>query len=56
MSAWRIGTGANAGKFAFGVNQLFRDNTRLPMGRWPNLDAGDGGWQDDRAQPGAHSR
>ncbi|MFN2286631.1 MAG: glycoside hydrolase, partial [Anaerolineae bacterium] len=37
-------TGANAGKFAYGVNQLFCDDARLPMGRWPNLDEGDAGY------------
>jgi hypothetical protein len=36
--------GDNAGKFALGVNQLFRDGQRLTMGRWPNLDAGGGGY------------
>jgi len=38
-----LGAGANAGKFAFGGNQLFRAEARLPLGRWPNLDAPDGG-------------
>jgi len=28
--------GGNAGKFAYGVSQLFRGDARLPMGRWPN--------------------
>jgi parallel beta-helix repeat protein len=36
--------GANAGKFAYGVNQLFRGDVRLPLGRWPDLDSGDGGY------------
>lgn len=34
--------GANAGKFANGINQLFRNGSRLRLGRWPNLGAGDG--------------
>jgi len=33
-----------AGEFPLGVNQLFRDGERLRLGRWPNLDAGDGGY------------
>ncbi|MCX7669534.1 MAG: hypothetical protein N2439_05620, partial [Anaerolineae bacterium] len=35
-----LSAGANAGKFGYGVNQLFRGDARLPMGRWPNLSAG----------------
>lgn len=37
-----LSAGANAGKFPNGINQLFRNGDRLPLGRWPNLDAGDG--------------
>lgn len=48
-----LATGANAGKFAHGVNQLFRGDARLPMGRWPNLDEGDAGYATIDAQPGA---
>lgn len=48
-----LGQGANAGKFAYGINQLFRGDTRLPMGRWPNLDAGDAGYATIDAQPDA---
>ncbi len=33
-----------AGTFPLGINQLFRGGQRLTMGRWPNLDAGDGGY------------
>ncbi len=33
-----------ASDFPMGINQLFRDGQRLTMGRWPNLDAGDGGY------------
>ena len=40
-----LGTGANAGKFLNGLNQLFQNSTRLPMGRWPNINANsDGGY------------
>ncbi len=46
--------GANATKFpADGINQLFRDGKRLALGRWPNLDAGDGGYATVDAQPDA---
>lgn len=31
-------------EFPLGINQLFRDGQRLTMGRWPNLDAGNGGY------------
>jgi len=33
-----------AGEFPLGINQLFRDSQRLLLGRWPNLDAGSGGY------------
>ncbi len=36
--------GANTGRFPNGINQLFRDGQRLTLGRWPNLNAGDGGY------------
>ncbi len=48
-----LAAGGNAGKFAYGVNQLFRNATRLPMGRWPNLDEGDAGYATIDAQPGS---
>ena len=32
-----LSVGANAGKFTNGINQLFRNNQRLPFGRWPNI-------------------
>jgi hypothetical protein len=45
-------SGENAARFpADGINQLFRDGTRLTLGRWPNLDAGDGGYAAVDAQP-----
>ncbi len=38
-----------------GINQLFRDSQRLRLGRWPNLDAPDGGYATLEAQPdGTH--
>jgi parallel beta-helix repeat protein len=46
-----LSAGANAGKFAYGVNQLFRGAERLPMGRWPNLDQPDGGYSTIDGQP-----
>ena len=46
-----LAIGANAGKFPNGVNQLFRQGTRLRLGRWPNLDAGDGGYSTIDGQP-----
>ncbi len=45
--------GVNAGKFPKGLNQLFRGGTRLGIGRWPNLDAGDGGYATIDGQPGS---
>lgn len=36
--------------FPYGINQLFRNGTRLPMGRWPDLDAGDGGYSTIESQ------
>ena len=39
-----LAVGDNAGKFSMGINQLFRNGQRLPLGRWPNLDAGNGGY------------
>lgn len=46
-----LSAGENADRFGFGVNQLFRGGQRLPMGRWPNLDAGDAGYSTIDAQP-----
>ena len=39
-----LSAGDNANAFPFGINQLFRSGERLPLGRWPNLDAGGGGY------------
>ena len=33
-----------AGEFPMGIDQLFRNDQRLRLGRWPNLDAGNGGY------------
>jgi uncharacterized repeat protein (TIGR01451 family) len=41
----------SASTFPDGINQLFRNGTRLTMGRWPNLDNGDGGYATVSAQP-----
>ena len=49
-----LNSGANAGKFAYGVNQLFRGDTRLLLGRWPNLNAADGGYSTIDAQPASN--
>ena len=46
-----LGAGANAALFPNGLNQLFRDGQRLGMGRWPNLNAPDGGYSTVDAQP-----
>ncbi len=43
--------GGNAGSFPMGMNQLFRDGTRLSPGRWPNLDEGDAGYSEIESQP-----
>ena len=41
----------SAATFPNGLNQLFRDGQRLTLGRWPNLDNGDGGYATVSAQP-----
>ncbi len=46
-----LGSGANAGRFGFGINQLFRNAERLRLGRWPNLDAPDGGYSTIDSHP-----
>ncbi len=46
-----LSTGANQGKFTDGINQLFRAGERLTLGRWPNLDAPDGGYSTIDNQP-----
>jgi hypothetical protein len=33
-----------AGDFPLGINQLFRNGQRLTLGRWPNIDAPNGGY------------
>mgnify|MGYP001765396517 CR=1 FL=1 len=49
-----LSSGANAGKFAYGVNQLFRNGERLTHGRWPNLGTPDGGYSTIDSQPNAN--
>jgi hypothetical protein len=51
ITGWVLNTSPNvyradlpAGTFPLGINQLFRGGQRLTMGRWPNLDAGNGGY------------
>ncbi len=44
----------SAATFPNGLNQLFRNGQRLTMGRWPNLDNGDGGYVTVSAQPGGN--
>ena len=47
-----LGTGANAGLFPLGLNQLFRGPERLPLGRWPNIEGHpDGGYAEVDSQP-----
>jgi hypothetical protein len=51
ITGWALDTPPNVyradlptGTFPLGINQLFRGGQRLTMGRWPNLDAGAGGY------------
>ncbi len=47
-----LNAGGNAGLFPDGINQLFRDDERQMLGRWPNIDANaDGGYTTVDAQP-----
>ncbi len=48
-----LSAGANAGRFAYGINQIFRAGERLLLGRWPNLDAPDGGYSTIDSHPNA---
>lgn len=43
----------NTNDFPDGINQLFRNGTRLTLGRWPNLSAGNGGYSIVDDYPGA---
>lgn len=49
-----LSAGANAGKFPNGINQLFRNDERLTLGRWPNLNAANGGYAQVEAQPASN--
>ena len=57
VSGWSVYSGSiyvatlSASAFPNGINQLFRNGSRLIMGRWPNLDNGDGGYVTVSAQP-----
>jgi hypothetical protein len=63
ISGWAVHTahiyvadltaGVNAGKFGYGVNQLFKNTQRLPFGRWPNPDQFDHGYSTIDSQPGS---
>lgn len=44
----------NAGKFGYGINQLFRGTERLILGRWPNIDTVDGGYSTIDSQPASN--
>ncbi len=50
ITGWTVYSGniyqadLSAGAFPLGINQLFRSGQRLTLGRWPNLDAGNGGY------------
>ncbi len=48
-----LDTGGNAGKFPYGINQLFREGDRLTMGRWPNLGTSNGGYSFIDGQSGS---
>lgn len=50
ISGWTVYAGniyqanLSSATFPLGINQLFRDGSRLTMGRWPNLDNGSAGY------------
>lgn len=44
LYAANLNSGGNAGLFGFGINQVFDGETRLLLGRWPNLGTADGGY------------
>jgi uncharacterized repeat protein (TIGR01451 family) len=60
IAGWSIYSGniyvttISAVTFPNGINQLFRNGSRLTMGRWPNLDNGDGGYTTVSAQPASN--
>jgi uncharacterized repeat protein (TIGR01451 family) len=57
IGSWSVYSGniyvatLSAATFPGGINQLFRNGSRLTLGRWPNLDNGDGGYTTVSAQP-----
>ncbi len=60
VTGWSLSSGQiyeaalPSGDLHQGVNQLFRDGERLTLGRWPNLDDGEGGYSfvDEHAADG----
>lgn len=60
ISGWSVSSGniyvatLSQTTFPNGLNQLFRNSQRLTLGRWPNLNAGDGGYATVSAQPAAN--
>lgn len=48
-----LSAGANAGRFPHGINQVIRDGSRLPLGRWPNRDTSNGGYSTIDGNPDA---
>jgi hypothetical protein len=46
-----LNTGSNTGNFPNGINQLFKNESRLQFARWPNLDAGLSGYSIIDSQP-----
>ncbi len=50
ITGWTVYSGniyradLNSTTFPLGINQLFRDGSRLRLGRWPNLDNGSAGY------------
>jgi hypothetical protein len=51
-----LSTGNNGGKFNHGINQLFRNGQRLLLGRWPNINANDGGYSTVDGHNGAQAQ
>ena len=48
-----LNSGANGGKFTNGINQVFGSGNRLQLGRYPNIDAPEGGYMNITGQPNA---
>ncbi|HTP06791.1 MAG TPA: hypothetical protein VMP08_00970 [Anaerolineae bacterium] len=60
IGSWAVYSGniyvatVSSATFPNGLNQLFRNGSRLTLGRWPNLDNGDGGYTTVSAQPASN--